>query len=108
MAQPSTYLQVYITYPDEVTARRISKQLIDERLIAGANIMSAQSEYRWQGAVQQANEYACIAQSTRRRLPELVEQVEALHPYELPCITYSDVEANPAFVEWVHEQTQPE
>ena len=108
MTQPTTYLLVYITYPDELTARRITRTLIEERLIAGANIMSANSEYHWQGAVQQAGEYAAMAQSTYACIEALNSKVEELHPYQIPCISYFEARANAAYVAWVHDQTRPE
>ncbi len=33
-------------------------------------------------------------------------QVEAIHPYETPCIMKFEVEANKAYADWIHNETK--
>jgi periplasmic divalent cation tolerance protein len=98
---------VYVTTEDQEEAARIAHALLDERLIACGNILPRMtSVYRWEGAVQEDAE-AVLLLKTR---PELVERVaarvEELHSYDCPCVvTWNAAPGNPAYVEWVHEET---
>ena len=42
------------------------------------------STYRWQGAVEHADEVLLLIKTTRVRMPAVQERIVALHPYELP------------------------
>jgi periplasmic divalent cation tolerance protein len=97
---------IYITHPDRETARIISSRLIDERLVACANIFPMESAYWWEGAVRQEGEFVSIVK-TRNDLVEKVQQVvEQSHPYEVPCILRFEVTANQAYEKWIQEQTK--
>lgn len=100
---------IYVTCPDEETAVRIARTLLDERLIACANILpEARSLYRWEGAIEDAREVVMFLK-TRRALVAQVERVVAtLHPYEVPCILALEVTAgNERFLAWLSEEARP-
>ena len=44
------------------------------------------SVYRWQGAIEQADEVLLLAKTAADRTPALVSRLRELHPYELPEI----------------------
>lgn len=96
----------YVTHPDEATAKRISNQLLEKRLIACANIFPISSIYFWKGELQNDSEWVSIIKTR----PELADQIEQelpkLHPYEVPCLIHFELEANPAYENWVFGQTQ--
>ena len=96
---------IYITHPDKETAEKISGILIDERLVACANIFPIESAYWWQGKVEKEGEFVSIVK-TRNDLVKTVEQrVSALHPYEVPCIMQIEAKANKSYEDWIREQT---
>src|ERR1700704_2152660 len=76
--------EVVITAGDAEALAALTKTLVEERLAArGQNIASVRSIYRWEGAIQDDPE-ARVALHTRRALvPEVVERVKALHPYDV-------------------------
>ena len=95
------FLVFYITHPDEATARSISETLLEQRLIACANVFPIQSAYWWEGAVQQDGEWVSILK-TRLDLEQALEQaILAIHPYETPCVMRFEAKANAAYEEWV-------
>ena len=100
---------VYLTFPDEDTAARIALTLLEERLIACANILpGARSLYRWDGATQDESEVVAFAKTVERRLPELVARVRELHPYETPCVVaLSSFGGDPGYLQWVRDETTP-
>ena len=61
-------VSVYATFAGDEEARRIARQLVEERLAACANILGpCHSIYRWQGAIEEAAEVAGDLQDARRR-----------------------------------------
>ncbi|MFC6906340.1 divalent-cation tolerance protein CutA [Halalkalicoccus tibetensis] len=96
----------YITAPTDA-APALARTLVEERLAACVNRVPCESTYRWEGEVVESEEVILLAKTTDGRFSELVERVEAEHPYETPCIERFDEEAVlPAFAEWIEESTR--
>ncbi len=101
------YLLVYVTAPDQDTARRIAKTALRERLAACANILEgAESLYWWQGALEEARESVCIFKTTEAAYPALEARLRELHPYETPCIVALPlVRGFDPFLRWIADET---
>lgn len=97
------------TCPDEATAARIARVLVEERLAACVNrLPGVRSTYRWQGAVHDDAEVLLLIKTTRGRLPALRERLPALHPYELPELIAVEVTGGlPAYLDWVAAGVSP-
>jgi len=90
----------YITAPPE-TADDIARTLVEERLAACVNRIDCESTYRWDGAVQDDAEQILLAKTTSDAYPRLVERVEAIHPYDVPCIDrFDEAGVLDTFAEW--------
>ena len=101
------FLLCYITHPDEATARRVSEHLVNKRFAACANVFPIASAYWWQSAVQQEGEWVSIIK-TRLDLEYLTEQeIQKIHPYEVPCIVRFEARANAAYEQWIAAETLP-
>ncbi len=98
---------VYITAPNQEEAERISRILLQERLIACANIIdSVTSLYWWKGEIRKRGEVLLIAKTKESLIDQLIERVKALHSYECPCIvSFPLVKGNPDFLKWISEET---
>ena len=92
------------TFPDEETARRIASTLVEERLVACANLLpGATSIYRWEGKVESATEVVVIFK-TGESAAAAMARIKELHPYEVPEIIQIAVkDARPAYLAWVKE-----
>lgn len=97
---------IYITHPDQETAREISRQLIDDRLVACANIFPIESAYWWEGNVQEEGEFVSIVKTRNELVPSVEKIVMKLHPYDVPCIMQIEVKANKSYEDWIFEQTR--
>lgn len=83
---------VLVTYPDEQTARMISKSLVDRRLAACSNIFPIESIYRWDGEVKESSEYASLIMIRPKDFSLVEEFIRDIHPYEVPCIVQYHIE----------------
>jgi periplasmic divalent cation tolerance protein len=100
---------VYLTFPDAATAERVAEALVERRVAACVNLLpGATSVYRWEGRVVREPEVVAWAKTTPDRLGALVGAVEALHPYEVPCVVaYPAVGGAAAYLDWVRRETDP-
>lgn len=74
-------------FPDESSAREAAGLLLDEGLIACANIMPGMvSLYIWNGERGDARECGVIFKTDAFLTERLVTRLSALHPYEEPAI----------------------
>jgi periplasmic divalent cation tolerance protein len=94
---------VYAVFASADEARTIGRIVVEERLAACVNILGpCHSIYRWQGAIEQADEIAAILKTRREAAPALVARIAALHGYDVPAIAVWDVtETVPDYADWV-------
>jgi periplasmic divalent cation tolerance protein len=98
---------VYTTFPSVVEAEKAGRALVDAQLAACVNILPGMiSVYRWQGAVERAEETVMIVK-TRASLAEQVRtSVKATHPYDTPAIVVLPVEsADDRYFAWILDST---
>lgn len=100
-------ISVYIVAADKAEAERIAEALVAERLAACVNVLGAvRSIYRWQGAVERADEVAMIAKTTETLFEPLAARVKALHSYETPAIVaWPIVAGDHAYLGWIDAET---
>ena len=93
------------TFPDAETARRISNQLVTEKVAACANILpSVESIYRWKEKIETANETLVFFKLSEDRQAAFQEKLRSLHPYEVPEIVFVPVASGlPDYLRWVAE-----
>lgn len=100
-----SFIIIYITHESESAAQTLTNTLLEQKLIACANTFPMTSAYWWQGAIQNDAEWVSIVK-TKTALWEIVrDKIEALHPYEVPCIMKIEAEANDAYEKWIHHTT---
>ncbi len=89
--------------PDAASAERIATALVEERLAACVTALpGARSVYRWQGAVEHADECVLLIKALADDYPALERRLLALHPYDVPELLALPVLAgNPAYLVWL-------
>ncbi|TWA82666.1 periplasmic divalent cation tolerance protein [Azospirillum brasilense] len=101
------FVFAYITAGSRDEARRIGRALVEERLAACANIFDGMTSiYRWQDAIEEANETVLIAKTRAELFDRLAARVRELHSYEVPCVVELRVgRGNPAYLDWLRDAT---
>ncbi|ABC64663.1 divalent-cation tolerance protein CutA [Erythrobacter litoralis] len=78
---------IYAPFPDRETARQVATQLLDEKLIACANLLGAmESLYEWNGERGSGEEIAVLMKTEASVLDAAVARLESLHPYDTPAV----------------------
>lgn len=95
----------FVTAPDRAVAEKIVDTLVQEQLIACGNIANGVfSIYRWQGAVERADEILIILKTTEQAAAEVVGRIRDLHPYDVPEVLFFPVTIGyEAYMQWVRD-----
>lgn len=97
---------VWCPFPDRETAREVASQLLDEKLVACANILGEmESVFEWDGERESDTEVGVILKTSSNQTDRLIMRLGDLHPYDTPAIVAWDCEyAHPATTTWLHGQ----
>jgi len=97
------YIIAITTTPSKNEAEKIAKTLLEERLIACANIIGpVQSLFWWQGKIDEAQEHLILMKTRKDLFSKLSEKVKALHSYQIPeIIAVPIVEGFKPYMEWL-------
>ena len=98
-------LLVLSTFPDAETAARSARTLVEENLVACANVLpGVRSIYRWQGKIEEAGETIVFFKTTLAIFPACEARLRELHPYDVPEIIALPITSGlPAYLRWVEE-----
>ena len=101
-------VSVYAIFADAEEAERIGRQMVEERLAACINILApCRSIYRWQGAVESAQEVPAIFKTRAVQADALMTRIAALHSYEVPCVTVWPIDKLLAdYADWVEQSVR--
>lgn len=102
-----TALLVMTNCPDQACAETIARAVVEAGVAACVNILApCQSIYRWQGAIETANEVPLLIKTASERYAELEALIRARHPYQVPEIIALPVTAAlPAYLDWLAKET---
>lgn len=91
-------------------AEHLARVLVDRRLAACVNIVGPiRSVYRWQGAIEDQQEYLLIIKTTAARAAELEGAFAELHPYDLPeQVELSITGGGASYLDWLSAQVAAE
>jgi len=98
----------YVTCKDKDEAKRIAKKLLEEKLIACANIFpEIDSFFWWQQKIDSAKEVPMILKTKKTLSKEVITKIKELHSYECPCIVEIPITGGyKEFLKWICEETK--
>jgi periplasmic divalent cation tolerance protein len=97
------YVEVHVTTPDGLTAARLARLLVEERLAACVQVLpGVTSVYRWDGAVETAAEHLLLVKTTAAAFEAIRERIGSEHPYDTPEVLALPVVAvAPGYAAWL-------
>ena len=101
-------LLVLTNLPDLASAEKLARTLIESRAAACVNVLAAcRSIYRWQGAVETADEIPLLIKTTAANYPRVEEIVRAQHPYDMPELIAAPITHGlPSYLGWLATETE--
>ena len=97
------YLLVLVTTANKQEAEKIANSLLNDKLIACANIFGpVTSLFQWSGNVDRTEEYLTFMKSKKDLLERLTEAVKTIHSYEVPEILAFEVtDGSRTYLDWL-------
>ena len=101
-------LLVFTTLPSADKAAELAKLLVNERLVACANLLPAvRSIYRWQGELHDENEVLVLLKTRAEHLERLKLRILEVHPYEVPEVLAVPIESGyQPYLDWLGGETK--
>ena len=98
---------IYITAGNIEDAKKISRHLLEKKLIACVNIFPIQSMYWWKSGIQDDTEFAIIAKTIDSNFKSVREETKKIHTYETPCIVSWKIDnADPDYEKWIEKESK--
>jgi len=101
--ESSNLIIVIATTATKGEAENIARSLLDEKLIACANIIGpAHSLFWWHEKIESAEEYMLFMKTRADMFKKLAEKVKTLHSYEVPeIIAMPIIKGFKPYIEWL-------
>jgi periplasmic divalent cation tolerance protein len=106
--RPDEAVVVLVTAGSADEGARIGRTLVEERLAACVNVVGPmRSIYRWEGAVEDAEEWLLVLKARAADFAALEARVRALHSYAVPEVLALPVYGGAAaYLAWLDEATK--
>ena len=103
------YIIVFMTASNKEEAEKIVRALLEERLIACANIIDHLSSFFWwQGKIEEEKEVLVIMKSNENLFKKLSKRVTELHSYDVPeILALPIVDGSSSYLEWLKNCLEP-
>jgi periplasmic divalent cation tolerance protein len=103
------YIIVLMTASNQEEAKKIVNTLLEERLIACANIInSISSFFWWQGKIETEKEALVIMKSRESLLNKISQRIVDLHSYEVPeILAIPVVNGLKSYLDWIRDCLEP-
>jgi periplasmic divalent cation tolerance protein len=104
---PTPFALVMTTCGGEANAGLIATRLVEERLAACVQMFPVASVYRWEGAVQRANEWMLLCKIRASDYATVEAAIRAEHTYSNPEIIEIGIEKGAqAYLDWIASVTR--
>jgi len=108
MSDETKYILVLSTCPGSISAKKIARDLVTEKLAACVNIVpGVKSFFSWVGKVDSSDEHLLVIKTTLDLYDAVEKRIKKLHPYELPEIIAVPIHTGLAgYLDWIGTNTR--
>lgn len=110
------FIIIYITHKNLKEAKKVGEALLRDKLIACANYFPIESSYWWLATsdasdggkkkITSSKEIVSLVKTKKENWTKVRKAVEAMHPYDVPCIMKIEVESNKSYADWIKKETK--
>ena len=99
---------ILTTVPDGFDSGALARDLVEGGLAACVSVLPVQtSTYRWQGAIETAEERQLVIKTTSGRVPAVRQALAGRHPYDVPEFLVVRADADEVYARWVRGSVGP-
>lgn len=103
------FIQLFTTTEKRDDAEIISKRVVEQRLVACAQVIGPiKSTYWWKEKIEQTEEWLCIMKSRGDLYEALEKAIKSIHPYEVPeIVAVPIVSGSQSYLAWLEQELKP-
>ena len=95
-------LAIVTTLPSREQALALARTLVEQRLVACAQLSAIESLYLWDGQLQQEPEVRLTLKAPESQYPAIEAMILERHPYDLPAIHALRLDkVHAPYAEWI-------
>ena len=95
---------LFLTCASGAEAEKISRILLEKRLIVCAKRLSVSSSFLWKGKIDSSKEELLIMESSQEKFLQVEKTVHQLHSYDTPIlISVSITQASRGIIKWISD-----
>jgi len=100
-----SYIIVLVTTGTREEAKKITRSLLDQKLIACANILGPVSSlFWWKERINQENEFLVLMKTRSSLFKNLATTIKQMHSYEVPEIIGVPItKGEQSYLEWLND-----
>lgn len=83
--------------------KNIQKGLLEKHLVSGCQISEVNSTYWWNNEINESNEYKLEVRTLEKLFSKIELIIKQNHNYELPEISYYEINGSKEILEWINE-----
>lgn len=88
-------------------ADKISKTLMEKKLVAGSQISKVRSDYWWGGKIETKEEFKLEFRTRSDKINEIVETIKSIYDYKVPAISRTEIRCLTEEMEkWIDESVE--
>ncbi|MEM5797195.1 MAG: divalent-cation tolerance protein CutA [Candidatus Aenigmatarchaeota archaeon] len=97
------YSILFATCPNFKSAKKISKNLLNKKIVACVNILPIiKSEYWWKGKIESHSEVLMIMKTKTNLYKQVEKEVKKMHSYTIPeIISFKIDKGNKDYLDWI-------
>ena len=93
---------IITTEADKKNASKLANLLLREKLIPCVSFKNIESNFWWEGDINQSKEVQLIIKCKEENLNKVCNKISEWHSYQVPEIIYFRVSANKKYHQWIN------
>lgn len=94
---------IQTTIDDELIVNNLVNGLLEEKLVACAQVSKIRSSYWWRDKIESADEFSILFKLPFENKNRVIQFIEKNHPYDLPEINIEELRTTERYFEYCHE-----
>ena len=97
-----TLTVIQTTIDDESLVNKLVKGLLEEKLVACAQVSQIKSSYWWKGEIETADEFSILFKLPLENKNRVIDYITKYHSYDVPEIIIEDKKSTERYYEYCH------